>query len=93
MTETGGSLEEWLENPYWASYYHGAPSDRCREFIALEFRYSDSPEEETGREMDRIEETLGAEDLLHLLKYCGNNPRRGILTRKIEEKCRLQGDR
>ena len=30
-------LKEWLENPFWREYYEEAPSDRCRELIALEF--------------------------------------------------------
>ena len=36
------NLAEWLENPSWAEYYGGAPSERCREFIALEFYYSET---------------------------------------------------
>ena len=79
-------LAEWLKNPYWAEYYNGAPSDRCREFIALEFSFSENEDDETGKAMDAIEETLDAGDLRHLLRYCGNNPRKGILARKIAEK-------
>ena len=77
------NLAEWLENPYWAEYYAGAPSERCRRFIELEFWYSDYEEEEAGTEMDRLEEEMDAEELRHLLKYCGNNPRKKALLDRI----------
>ena len=76
-------LKEWLKNPYWAEYYSGAPSDRCREFIALEFYYSEHEEEETGKEMDRIEAEMDQADLRHLLRYCGNNLRKKVLLDRI----------
>lgn len=76
-------LQEWLENPAWKSYYEDAPSDRCRDFIALEFFYSDTEDEETAREMDAVEAELAAEDLRHLVLYAGNNPRKAALLRRI----------
>ncbi len=79
-------LDEYLENPYWAEYYRSAPSDRCREFIALEFYFSEYEDEEAGETMDGIEEQMDAEELRYLMKYCGNNPRKGMLARKIAEK-------
>ena len=85
-----GNLSEWLENPFWAAYYWNAPSDLCREFIALEFYYSEYEEEETGEEMDRLEERLGVSDLRYLMNHCGNNPRKGVLARKIAEKERTE---
>ena len=69
-----------------AAYYWDAPSDLCREFIALEFYYSEYEEEETGEEMDRLEERLGVDELRYLMNHCGNNPRKGALARKIAEK-------
>ena len=80
------NLEEWLKNPYWAEYYRSAPSDRCREFIALEFYNSEYEDDEAGEIMDEIEEQMNAEELRHLMNYCGNNPRKGILAGKIAEK-------
>ena len=79
------NLQEWLQNPSWAEYYRSAPSDRCRQFIALEFHYSETEDEEAGEAMDAIEKQMNAEELRHLMKYCGNNPRKGILARKIAE--------
>ncbi len=79
-------LEEWLKNPYWAEYYNSAPSDRCRQFIALEFYNSEEEDEEAGKAMEAIEEQMNAEELRHLMNYCGNNPRKGSLARKIKEK-------
>ena len=77
------SLQEWLENPYWAEYYTGAPSDRCREFIALEFYCSDFEDEASAAGMDRIEAEMNIPELRWLLKYCGNHPRRKILQDRI----------
>ena len=79
------NLEEWLRNPFWAEYYRSAPSARCREFIALEFWYSETEDDEAGEAMDEIEEQMNAEELRHLMTCCGNNPRKGILARKIAE--------
>ena len=80
------NLEDWLKNPFWAEYYNGAPSDRCREFIALEFYCSEYEDEEAAEAMDAMEKTMEIGDLRHLFRYCGNNPRKGILARKIAEK-------
>ena len=77
------SLKEWLENPYWREYYEKAPSDKCREFITLEFRYNDTEEEEDARKMDEAESRLDVEDLKHLAKFEGNTPRKAELMRKI----------
>ena len=79
------NLEKWLQNPYWAEYYRSAPSDRCREFIALEFYCSEYEDDEAGEAMDGIEEQMNVVELRYLMKYCGNNPRKGILTGKIAE--------
>ena len=78
-------LQEWLENPGWRKYYEEAPTDECRAFIALEFYYSDTEDEEVSEKMDEIEATLGVEDLKHLARYAGDNPRKGALLRKIAE--------
>ena len=80
------NLEEWLKNPSWAEYYGGAPSERCREFIALEFYYSEYEEEEASEAMDGIEDEMDAEELRYLFARCGNNPRKGVLARKIAER-------
>ncbi len=79
------NLAEWLENPSWAEYYSSAPSGRCREFIALEFWCSEYEDEEAWDAMDRLEKGLDVADLRHLLKWCGNNPRKGVLAQKIAE--------
>ena len=84
--EVRKNLSEWLKNLHWAEYYNHAPSARCREFIALEFYDSEYGDEEGAEAMDRLEEQMGPEELRHLLKYCGNNPRKGILARRIKEK-------
>lgn len=79
------ALQEWLVNPGWRHYYDTAPSERCREFIALEFYYSDTEDEAAAEKMDEIETTLNINDLKHLAKYAGSNPRKGTLLRRIAE--------
>ena len=88
--ELSKNLEEWLENPFWREYYEEAPSDRCRELIALDFMYSearcsDEESEEILREMRRTEETLELADWKHLFRYCGNNPRKKTIHDRIAE--------
>ena len=78
------SVAEFLENPYWAKYYNEAPSDVCKRYIALEFYFSDSEDEEAADEMDSLENELNLADWQHLLKYCGNNPRRVVIAEKIK---------
>ena len=77
------NLKEWLVNPYWREYYEDAPSDKCRELIAMEFYYSEFELDETAAELDRIEEELSLEDWRYLLKWCGNNPRKKIIHDRI----------
>ncbi len=83
-------LEKWLKNPAWREYYEQAPSEKCREFIALEFCYSearcsDEESEEILREMRRTEETLELADWKHLFRYCGNNPRKKTIHDRMAE--------
>ena len=78
-------IQEWLENPTWRKYYEEAPSDQCREYIALEFRYSDTEDEEIAKEMDALLETLRADDLRHLVAYAGNNPQKAAFLKRAEE--------
>ena len=67
-------LNEWLENPYWREYYEKAPSEKCREVIALEFLYSELEEDEVLEQLDEAEKELSLEDWRHLYRYCGNSP-------------------
>ena len=70
MDDVREILEETLENPYWAEYYNDAPNDKCREFIALEFYYSEFEDDKVAEEMDRIEEKL---DVLRKALATGHN--------------------
>lgn len=74
-----GIMEKWRA-------YRDAPSDLCRQFIALHWYYSDCEDEEAGVEMDRIEqEELDIPDLRWLMKYSGNNPWKKRLQDRIRE--------
>ena len=78
-------ISEWLENPHWKKYYEEAPSDTCRQYIALDFRYSATEDEEVAKEMDALLEKLRAEDLRHLAAYAGNNPQKAAFLKRAEE--------
>ena len=78
-------MKSWLENPYWLGYYEEAPTEICKTLVALEFYYSDTEDEEASELMDQMEGKLGLEDLKHLLKYCGQNPRRAKIAAAIAE--------
>lgn len=73
----------YMENPHWRGYYETAPSEVCREFIAMEFYYSEHQTGEAEDILSEMEEELGLEDWQHLLKYCGNNPRKGFIMKVI----------
>ena len=78
------NLLDWLKNPSWAEYYHSAPTDRCRQFIALEFYYSEYEEEETAEAMDAMEDSMDAEELRYLMAWAGSTPRKSQLAEKIK---------
>ena len=78
-------ISEWLENPHWKKYYEEAPSDTCRQYIALDFRYSDTEDEEVAEEMDALLEKLRAEDFRHLAACAGNNPQKAAFLKRAEE--------
>lgn len=78
-------LEDTLENPYWAKYYNDAPTEKCKEFIALEFYYSEFEDDDIAEAMDELEKELTLEDWKHLYEYCGHNPRKPYIAGKIKE--------
>ena len=73
----------FLENPYWREYYETAPGEACRKYIAMEFYLSEHEIPEAEEVLNEMEEKLSSEDWKHLLKYCGNNPRKGYIMKKI----------
>ena len=70
------NLKRWLENPFWAEYYNGAPTERCRRYIALQFYFSWYGDDDSVRALKEAEAELGVPELRYLVKYCGNNPKR-----------------
>ena len=82
-------LNEWMKNPFWREYYELAPSEKCRELIALEFIYSEYQSDEVIQEMRQTEKELDLEDWQYLYRYCGNNPRKQMIHDRIRE---LGGD-
>ena len=78
-------LNEWLENPSWREYYEKAPSEKCREVIALEFVYSELETEEILEELEAAEKELGLEDWQYLYKCAGTSPEKKRIHDRIVE--------
>jgi len=91
MEAVYANVGEWTENPFWKEYYETAPSEQCRKLIALEFWYSDHDGQDADAvqeiilAMEETEKDLGLEDWMHLDRFCGNNPRKAQILKKIGE--------
>ena len=85
MTMGEKALETFLTNEKWKEYYEKAPSDACRKAIEGEFVRSLNRMYSMAYDRDRLEAALGLEDWQWLYKWCGNNPRKGKIARKIAE--------
>ena len=77
-------------NDFYKEKYEGAPSDECREKIALGFYFSTfwdeaHEDEEYFKLRDEIESKLTLEDWKYLAKYQGNNPGMAKIMQKIKE--------
>lgn len=66
MNKVEANLKGWLQNPTWKSFYDEAPSDKCREYIAMDFYASETESEEAFLKMDELLKGLGYEDLNYL---------------------------
>ena len=77
-------LNEWLENPSWREYYEKAPSEKCREVIALEFVYSELETEEILEELEAAEKELALEDWQYLYRYAHGPEKKRIHDRIVE---------
>ena len=78
-------LNEWLKNPYWREYFEKAPSEKCREVIALEFLYSELEEDEVLEQLDEADKELKLEDWQHMYRYSGNGPEKKRIHDRIVE--------
>ena len=80
------AIESATSNPYWKECYETAPSDICKERIAIDFcysKYGDGYNDDAER--TRLESQLDLADWKHLLKYSGNNPWRSKCRKKVME--------
>ena len=60
------NLKEWLQNPTWKAYYEEAPSEKCKEYIALDFYASETESDEAFTLMDKMIRELDYESLNYL---------------------------
>ena len=77
-------LNEWLENPSWRAYYEKAPSEQCREVIALEFVYSELETEEILEELEAAEKELALEGWQYLYRHAHGPEKKRIHDRIVE---------
>ena len=77
-------LNEWLKNPSWREYFEKAPSEKCREVIALEFVYSELETEEILEELEAAEKELALEDWQYLYRYAHGPEKKRIHDRIVE---------
>ena len=77
------NLAEWIENPYWEDYYKNAPSDHCRDYIAMDFYASETEEDEAFEEMDRILHELDQKDIRYLFDHA-KGPEKAVLANYIK---------
>ena len=82
--EYKGILNEWLENPSWREYFEKAPSEKCREVIALGFVYSELETEEILEELEAAEKELVLEDWQYLYKHAHGPEKKRIHDRIVE---------
>lgn len=71
------ALAAFLCNPFWKKVYDQAPSEKCKERLALMFcrsTYAPPNAEKFYAYRDRLDETLNIEDWKYLQKYGGHNP-------------------
>lgn len=83
MTLGDKALETFLQNDAWREYYEQAPSDACRRAIKGEFVRSLNRIYGAEYRKEALEADLTLEDWCWLYRWCGNNPRRGYIARKI----------
>ena len=88
-SKISAAVEFLTNSEYWKNMYSEAPSEACREKIALEFYFSTfwdeaHDDEDFFRMNDEVESRLDLTDWKYLLRYQGNNP--GII--KIKQKIR-----
>ena len=85
MTPEEKALEVFLKNDAWREYYEKAPSDACRKAIAGEFVRSMVSPYSAEYNREKLEAPLTLEDWEWLYRWCGSNPRKGFIARKIEK--------
>ena len=88
--EMEAAVKRFTKNPYWKKYYEEAPSDACKQYIALQFQNSASVADGEGTlnlkdEFKKCEDQFTLEDWKHMEKYAGNTPFRSKCRSKIKE--------
>ena len=78
-----------MENPFYQEQYETAPFEECRRYLRMSYCFSKCPDEpsrsEYAGELKKRRENLKADDLRHLIKYCGNNRARYEFRKLIEK--------
>lgn len=78
------NLDERLQNPTWKKHYDGAPSQKCREYIALDFYASETEDEEAFDALDAKLRELSREDVQYLYEQA-YGPEKAKFAKLLEE--------
>ena len=80
------TVEEFTKNPHWKKYYEQAPSDGCKQHIALTF-YSSFYGESADIKQRKVslEADFTITDWQYLYDNAGNNPFKTTCKQKIED--------
>ena len=85
MTKIEQAVEAFCKNDYWREYYEGAPSDKCKEWIGLDFCYSMFfLPKDIKEKSEALEKDFTIDDWEHLKKYAGHNPFYAKCSREIK---------
>ena len=80
------AVEEFTKNPHWKKYYEQAPSDGCKQHIALTFCFSLYGEAgDIKQRTAELEAAFTVTDWQYLYDHAGNNPFKAKCKQKIEE--------
>ena len=80
------AIDEFIKNPYWRDYYEKAPTESCKQRIALTFCYSLYGEpKDIKKQKEKLEKDFTITDWQYLYDNAGNNPFKAKCKQKIEE--------
>lgn len=79
------SLDFYRANPYWNGIYESAPSSLCARYIALDYHYSDTEDEDLLPVFRQFENEMTVGDLRYMLRNA-RGPEKARYMKLLQEK-------